>query len=219
MTLSHAGIWTAIDTLASRNNLSTSGLARRAGLDPTTFNKSKRHAADGRARWPSTELIAKILDATGAELDEFLQLFDGQAPEIKGSYDSKSQKQTVPLLGFAEAGNDGFFDDAGFPAKTGLDEIILPTLSDDNAYALKISGDSMLPLYRDGDIIILSPEAQSHPGNRVVVRTLEGEVMAKTLMHKTHKTIKLSSLNPNHEDRILAMSKIDWITRIIWASQ
>ena len=59
--LTHAQIWSAIDRLAARAGLTASGLARRAGLDPTTFNKSKRMTAAGRARWPSTESIAKAL--------------------------------------------------------------------------------------------------------------------------------------------------------------
>ena len=64
--MKHDDIWRALDTLAAENGLSASGLARRAGLDPTTFNPSKRRMQDGRARWPSTESVAKVLDATGA---------------------------------------------------------------------------------------------------------------------------------------------------------
>ncbi|MGH6675657.1 MAG: helix-turn-helix transcriptional regulator, partial [Xanthobacteraceae bacterium] len=62
--LTHAQVWAAIDRLAERAGLSASGLARRAGLDPTTFNKSKRVTPSARARWPSTESIAKALAAT-----------------------------------------------------------------------------------------------------------------------------------------------------------
>ncbi len=80
--LTHAQIWSAIDRLAERAGLSASGLARRAGLDPTTFNKSKRMTAEGRARWPSTESIAKALAATGTPVDMFVALLsanDGRA--------------------------------------------------------------------------------------------------------------------------------------------
>ena len=83
--LSHDRIWTAIDTLAERNGLTASGLARRAGLDPTSFNKSKRHGADGRDRWPSTESLSKVLGATGSSLDEFIGLIDKTASAGNGS--------------------------------------------------------------------------------------------------------------------------------------
>ncbi len=70
--LSHDQIWEALDRLAERHELTPSGLARRAYLDPTSFNKSKRLSADGRLRWPSTESIAKVLDATGASMEQFM---------------------------------------------------------------------------------------------------------------------------------------------------
>ena len=69
--LTHKSIWDAIDTLAERHGLSASGLARLSGLDPTTFNPSKRFKPDGRPRWPSTESIAKILAATNTPTLDF----------------------------------------------------------------------------------------------------------------------------------------------------
>jgi phage repressor protein C with HTH and peptisase S24 domain len=77
--LSHEKVWTAIDALAARHSLSASGLARKAGLDSTAFNRSKRYSSDGRPRWPSTESLAKVIDATGASLGEFLALIEGSA--------------------------------------------------------------------------------------------------------------------------------------------
>ena len=115
---SHDRIWAAIDALAERNRLSPSGLARRAGLDPTSFNKSKRQGADGRQRWPSTESIAKVLDATGASIDEFFTLAETRDAGLpQGVF--PPQAGTIPLLGFAQAGAGGFFDDGGFPAGQG----------------------------------------------------------------------------------------------------
>ncbi|MGE4313039.1 MAG: hypothetical protein AB7E85_02045 [Pseudobdellovibrionaceae bacterium] len=68
----HTAIWAAIDRLAKSNNLSTSGLARKAGLDPTAFNRSKRVTPDGKPRWPSTESIAKILAVTESTLTDMM---------------------------------------------------------------------------------------------------------------------------------------------------
>src|SRR6266852_1802762 len=104
--LTHAQIWMAIDRLAARARLSASGLAKRAGLDPTTFNKSKRITPDGRARWPSTESVAKSLAATGVSAEAFIALI---------SDTPKAAAQAVPLIGLAEAAGGGHFDDSGFP--------------------------------------------------------------------------------------------------------
>jgi phage repressor protein C with HTH and peptisase S24 domain len=209
--LTHAQVWSAIDRLAARAGLSASGLARRAGLDPTTFNKSKRITAEGRARWPSTESIAKALEATGTSIEIFVDLIR----PVGGSPATRA----VPLLGFAEAGAGGYFDDGGFPAGTGWDEIAFPAVNDEHAYALEVSGQSMEPAYRDGDVIVVSPAAPLRRGDRVVVKTRDGEVMVKELRRNTAKSIELKSLNTDHADRTLATPDVLWIARILWASQ
>src|SRR2546430_6012991 len=103
--LTHSQVWSALDRLAERAGMSPSGLAKRSGLDPTTFNKSKRITPDGRARWPSTESVAKALSATGTTVDIFVQLIEDTGRAVT---------QAVPLIGFAEAGSGGYFDDGGF---------------------------------------------------------------------------------------------------------
>jgi phage repressor protein C with HTH and peptisase S24 domain len=208
--LTHAQIWSAIDGLARRSGLSPSGLAKRAGLDPTTFNKSKRITPDGRARWPSTESVAKSLAATGATLDQFVALISESA---------HPPAEAVPLIGFAQAGVGGYFDDEGFPNGKGWDEIPFPAVDDEHVYALEISGESMHPAYRDGTVIIVSPAAPIRRGDRVVVKTKDGEVIAKELKRKTTKSLELKSLNPEHPDRMLASEEVVWVARIVWASQ
>ena len=210
--LSHETVWAAIDALAERYSLSASGLARRAGLDSTAFNKSKRSSADGRPRWPSTESIAKVIEATGSSLDEFLELVGGGLSRAAG-------RPSVPMLGFAQAGAGGFFDDAGFPAGHGWDLVELPEPVSGGAYALQVQGDSMLPLYRDGDRLIVDPSASVRRGDRVVVKTAAGEVMAKILAKRSAERLELQSLNPAHPARIIVVRDVEWIARIVWASQ
>ncbi len=213
--LTHQAIWDAIDALANRHQLSTSGLARLAGLDATAFNPSKRVGKDGRKRWPSTESISKILDVTNENFDSFLA--------GGGGFEQKWHSEptpSVPLVGLAQAGAGGFFDAGGFPVGQGWDQVPFPGNGyEAGTYALEVSGDSMLPAYRDGDILIVSPAEQLRRGDRVVVRTLEGEVTAKILHRKTATSIELHSLNPEHTPRTLKHSEIDWIARILWASQ
>ncbi|KQZ15572.1 DNA-binding protein [Mesorhizobium sp. Root554] len=216
--LSHDRVWAAIDALAERYSLSASGLAKRAGLDSTAFNKSKRLSADGRPRWPSTESLAKIMEATGASLEEFLALVENRI-QAGNSPRQVPRKSAVPLVGFAQAGAGGFFDDAGFPVGQGWDLVELPAESTETSYALKVQGDSMLPLYRHGDVLIVEPGATVRKGDRVVVKTGGGEVMAKVLERQTARAISLVSLNPEHPNRDLPMRDVEWVARIVWASQ
>ena len=207
--MNHTQIWRAIDALAARKGMTASGLARAAGLDPTTFNKSKRQAPDGKARWPSTESIARALAAAETNWDEFAALLAGR---------SGASGREIPIVGMARAGADGFFDENGFPI--GADETVhFPDLGEDRVYALEIAGDSMEPMYRAGDVVIVQPGAAVRRGDRVVVRTRAGEVMAKVLGRKNDQTIELTSLNPAHKPRELAAADIEWIARIVWASQ
>ena len=210
--LTHSQIWRAIDALATRHGMSPSGLAKLAGLDPTTFNKSKRGTANGKLRWPSTESLSKILAATGARLEDFVALVGDGAGHT-------ARTRMVPLIGMAQAGAGGHFDDAGFPAGSGWEDIAFPEIADEHCYALEITGDSMLPVYRDGDRIVVSPSGSLRRGDRVVVKTHAGEVMAKQLGRITAQRIELRSFNPAFEDRGFALSEIAFVHRIIWASQ
>jgi phage repressor protein C with HTH and peptisase S24 domain len=210
--LSHKQVWNAIDVIAERYGYSASGLAKKSGLDPTSFNPSKRNGPDGRPRWPTMESISRLLQASGATVEEFSDLLTGR----KGQPPKRKQ---IPLLGFARAGKGGYFDDSGFPAGNGWDEIDVPGVTDQNAYALEITGDSMMPVYREGDTIIVSPAATIRKGDRVVVRTVDGQVMAKIMQRQTSKTLELASFNPNHATKVMDMKDVDWVARIMWASQ
>jgi phage repressor protein C with HTH and peptisase S24 domain len=207
--LTHEQIWTALDRLAERAGLSASGLAKKSGLDPTTFNKSKRITPDGRERWPSTESVAKALAATNSSIDTFVQLIGDSARTV----------QSVPLLGLAQAAGPGTFDEGGYPTGKGWGEVGSPFINDEHAYALEISGDQFKPAFRDGDIIVVSPATPIRRGDRVVVKARDGELMVKELKRRTAKTLELQSLNPGEAERTLAVADVEWIARIVWASQ
>jgi phage repressor protein C with HTH and peptisase S24 domain len=207
--LTHDQIWTALDRLAERAVLSASGLAKKSGLDPTTFNKSKRVTGDGRERWPSTESVAKALAATNSSIESFVQLIG----------DTARATRSVPLLGFAQAATNGAFDERGLPAGKGWNETGLPAINDEQAYALEITGDAMKPAYRDGDVIVVSPGTPIRRGDRVLVKTRTGELMLRELKRRTAKALELQSLNAINADRTLAANDVQWIARVVWASQ
>jgi phage repressor protein C with HTH and peptisase S24 domain len=207
-TLTHEQIWIALDQLAERAGLSASGLAKKAGLDPTTFNRSKRVTADGRARWPSTESIARALAATDSSIDSFVRLIG--APD--------RATRLIPLLSFVEAVNDGALDQRGFPAGESRNEIALP-FADEHAFALEISGDTMRPAYRDGDIVVVAPATPIQRGDRVVVKTAAGELTIGEIKRRTARTLELRALDSNGEERTLAASDVAWVARIVWVKQ
>ena len=216
---SHDEIWVAIDRLANASGYSTSGLAKKAGLDPTAFNRSKRMSPEGKPRWPSTESLAKILAVTNVTMSDFITLIHIEHMNIPQAMPPRPR--SIPVIGCAQAGAAGYFDDAGYPQGQGWDHVDLPgfTPTDESTYALEVSGDSMMPLYRDGDIIVVSPNSNIRRGDRVVVKTKDGQVMVKELLRQTATKIELQSVNPAHDDIALAPQQVDWVARVLWVSQ
>ena len=214
--LTHEQIWRAIDRLATSFGYSPSGLAKKSGLDPTSFNKSKRIGPDGKPRWPSTESISRILAATGAAMSDFISLVE----DLDTS--NVSRGLSIPVTGFAQAGTKGFFDKEGYPKGDSWDEVRFPEFNinnDDKIYALEINGDTMEPLYREGDIIVLSPKSKTRVGDRVVIKTTNGEIMAKELVKQNSSRVEIKSLSPTHENRKIPTGNITWMSRVIWVSQ
>jgi phage repressor protein C with HTH and peptisase S24 domain len=208
--LSHARLWAAIDGLARRYGLTASALARKAGLNATTFNRSKRFGSDGRPRWPSMESIAKALEATGAPLAEFFALLSADVA------DALPPVRAVPITGSAHAGQPGFFDSGGHPAGPGWDLVAFPGARASAMFALEVIGDEFDPLYRAGDVIVVAPEAEVRRGDRVIVRHRDGSVAARVLRRDTLATLEFDG--PESSTSV-ARHDIVWLGRVVWASQ
>lgn len=209
---SHADIWNAIDRLAVTFGYSPSGLAKKAGLDPTTFNKSKRISADGKPRWPSTESIAKILSVTGTTMAEFFSFAEngtGSAPAA-----------SIPVRDSGQAAHPGCFNEDGVPQGPGWDSIALPLhRHGSGVYALRIEGHELRPLYRDGDIVVVEACSTPRRGDRVVARTMRGEIVIGELARLSGGRIEITLPHPDHAPAFFRPDEISWMARIAWASQ
>lgn len=210
----HAEVWHGIDRLAERHGLTASGLARRAGLDPTTFNPSKRITKQGKPRWPSTESLAKILDAMHTPTADFVRLMrDEEAPP------GEQGPRRVRCIDIEQAARSDLFDDSGFPSGNGWDEIDLPGLGDPQVYALELHGEGLGPAYRDGTIAIVAPSASIRRDDRVVVRLAAGPLLPGVLLRRTAQRIRLGPLNAEPTAREFATADVAWMARIVWVSQ
>jgi phage repressor protein C with HTH and peptisase S24 domain len=209
----HAQVWQGIDRLAKENGLSPSGLARRAGLDPTTFNPSKRVTKQKKTRWPSTESLAKVLTATGTPFQHFVALMtDGEEPPAPPG-------QRLSCIAIDQADRSGLFDQAGFPTGDDWDEIDFPSVDDRDAYALEVRGDALAPNHRDGDLLVVSPRAGIRRNDRVVAKTRAGEMIVGVLLRRTARRIELAPVGKAAEPRILDVDQVAWLARITWVSQ
>jgi hypothetical protein len=210
MKLSHGDIWAAIDAVAHKAGLSASGLARRAGLDPTTFNKSKRMSADGRLRWPSTESIAKVLEATGVNLDEFM----GFLQEAGEPHPSR----VIPLIGFAEASAQSAFDTQAQPKGEWWDDLPFPDADGSHVYALEITGQEGGQRYRFGDVLIASSHATLRRGDRIVVHCHDHRLYLGELVRQSARNLDFTCF-ADETLHSLPLTEINFVSRILWAAQ
>jgi phage repressor protein C with HTH and peptisase S24 domain len=192
--LTHHKIWAAIDQLARDNGLSASGLAKKAGLDPTSFNKSKRRAADGKLRWPSTESLSKILSATQTSMGQFMALVEEpqnkEITPLKGSQDdteemssshAPSSHRELLLLDDQNAVNPQIFDETGKPRHSQASSFILPEHEpqiSDYAWALQITTHSFAPYFQIGDVLLIDPKGPARPGDPFLIRRRSEDKLA-----------------------------------------
>lgn len=204
--LTHSQIWTAIDTLAQRHGLTPSALAKRAGLDATTFNRSKRRGADGNPRWPSTESIAKILTATQVSVDEFLAI----VTSVPGP-------ASLPFL-FSDHLRPEAFNPEGKPQGTGWEAIEpLPGLRGDS-FAIGLASDAFAPAYRQGDVVIASPSAPRRRGDRVLLLAGDGSLSIGELGLESATQVRLRCFS-GQQIQARSTKDIRLLARILWVSQ
>jgi phage repressor protein C with HTH and peptisase S24 domain len=210
----HDQVWHGIDRLARERGLSASGLARRAGLDPTTFNPSKRITKQSKPRWPSTESLAKILNATDTSLDAFVAMMADRPADAVPAISHR-----LRCIAMDQADRPDVFDDSGFPLGQAWDEIDFPNLDDAHAYALEVHGDAFLPTYRDGDLLIVSPSAGVRRRDRVILKTKAGPILGGTLLRRMAQRIEIAPFARELETQILPVKEVAWQVRILWVSQ
>ena len=223
--LQHADVWRGIDRLAAKHGLSASGLARRAGLDPTAFNPSKRITREGRPRWPSTESVAKILTVTGESFASFVTLTgapgSGEGATFTGGKlaGRGAVGKSIPVVALARLASEACFDQSGQPTGSAWGRVNAPGIVDRSAFAIEINGHDFDPVYRDGDLIIASPEAEVRRGDRIVVGTAAGPILLRRVGRQEAEGLYLESPTDNANGSFLKNSEIRWIARVVWASQ
>jgi phage repressor protein C with HTH and peptisase S24 domain len=211
--LTHEQIWRGVDRLALRNGLSPSGLAKRAGLDPTTFNKSKRVTQDGKQRWPGTESLSKILEATQTSMADFVALID-ETPAIQ-SRPSELKLKSMRVSKISE----NSFDASGFPTDGGWEEAEFPAIDDPRAYMVELDRDLAQEFCRPGSILVISPSSSVRRHDRVMAKTKSGEVLFGTVKRKTTQQYTIVDTAGDDRERVLPIRDIAWIARILWVSQ
>ncbi len=201
-------VWEAVDKLAKINGLSPSGLAKKAGLDSTTFNKSKRTRPDGKKRWPSLDSLNKIIDVCNISFDEFFALVSDD--------DSDKHLHSIPYVSYSDLSEGKASISANF-SNNKWQKIQFPDARD-NLYALDLNTNILEPFYRNGTLLILSQESEIRSGDRVVVFMKNNAIVVAEFIRRTAATIETKEIIGS-EKKSINVDDIHLIHRIVWASQ
>ena len=94
----------------------------------------------------------------------------------------------VPVINRVSAGYPRDFTDLAYPPRVADEYVSCPDLSDRDAFAARVHGDSMTPKYREGDIVIFSPAQTVRDGDDCFVRFADGHTTFKRVFFETAGT-------------------------------
>lgn len=151
------------------------------------------HNLEQKLGLPSGTIAMPQLDSELLESSVFLEC----APVIQ-------HWRTVNIIGTAQMGNDGFWDEV--VDENGSIDVIS---TDPNAYALRVRGDSMAPAIRNNWIVWCEPNKELVSGEYVMVKTHDGRSMVKELLYINNSEISLMSLNAEFGRLTLPMSNVE----------
>lgn len=192
-----------LDYLMSKHETNDTQIAHKIDVPQTTIYRIRT----GETTRPRIDTLAKIAKHFRVSL-EALQTQDLRAAEHADQRVPIAQPfSQVPVVGHVKGGDDGFLEELGFPVGNGDGHVEYPA-RDKNAYALKVRGDSMRPRMRAGEYVIVEPNHQAHPGDDVVVSTIDGRKLIKEFLYERDGDITLGSINQEHAPITLSRSEI-----------
>ena len=202
-------IWSAVDKLAEMNNLSPSGLAKKAGLDSTTFNKSKRIRDNGKKRWPSMESINKVLTACNCDFEDFFKLGTLEDHIVKTN--------STPFCSISELTTENRLNEKEIINKDKWCKINFPEI-ESGLIAVEIDNNEYEPFHKNGDIVIVNTNCEIRKTDKVIIKFKKENVKIFELIRRTSNSLELKSIT---DDKITNVNlfDIEWVKRIIWASQ
>lgn len=152
----------------------------------------------------SRQLASRLKHALTSSdaLDQLRTLVEQSAANIDGPL---SLGRQIPVINKVAAGYPKEFTDLDYPASVADDYIACPDVSDPDAFAARVVGDSMLPEYREGEIVVFSPEAPTPHGSDCFVRLeRDNETTFKRVYFEDDgSAIRLQPLNSAYPPRIV----------------
>ena len=158
----------------------------------------------------SDELLARIAKALGTKVSEIHAAAEDRAVYNADPAGKLRTFRDVPVVGTAQLGDNGFWEELEFPVGHGDGYITYPA-KDPQTYALRVRGDSMRPRIKSGEFIVAEPHTPPQPGDDVVVKTKSGRSMVKELLYMRDNEVALGSINQDHKTITIPLTDIESI--------
>lgn len=167
---------------------------------------------NGKAKLPGVALDDLYL--SGA-LREFVDRSAGNVETIPTN--------VVPVINRVSAGYPKDFTDLSYPKGAADTYLSCPDVSDPDAFAARVHGDSMTPKYRQGDIVIFSPRAPVKNGDDAFVRFNDGQTTFKRVFFEEDEAgvnvIRLQPRNEKYRPKISLAEEISGVWRAVFKYQ
>lgn len=189
--------------LMDRNGTNATQVAQHTGIPQPTIYR----ILTGETGNPRVATLTSLAKHFRVSL-EALQSTDMRQNEVTTTPIPISQPfRQVPVVGHVKGGPDGYLEELEYPPGQGDGHVEYPA-RDDNAYALRVKGDSMRPRIRPGEFVILEPNHRACPGDDVVVIAIDGRKLLKELLYERNGDVVLGSINIENGPITLARTDI-----------
>ena len=96
--------------------------------------------------------------------------------------------------------------------------MLFPRIDDGDAYALEVGDNSLAPVYSEGDLIVVSPRTEIRRGDRVIVKTIDRDLLVAQLMRRGVRRLEIAPFAGGKSTETLAVAKVAWMARIVWSN-
>jgi phage repressor protein C with HTH and peptisase S24 domain len=189
---------------------------RASGLGSRVSGEDKNGFSEPRDPSPETRAPINLDDAyLSGVLAELVDRSAGNVEQIATN--------AIPLINRVSAGYPKDFTDLSYPAKVADEYLGCPDVRDADAFATRVCGDSMMPKYRDGDIVIFSPAASPRNGDDCFVRFEDGQTTFKRVFFESDEAsqpvLRLQPRNEKYRPQVIASTKVSGLYKAVYKYQ
>ena len=195
-----------LEALEAALNLEAGQLTRVAHLARTPADVREEHQMLEQRLEKITSALRRIMQEGGesADNDEISALLEDNE-DLSGRISAGGE---VPVINNLAAGYPQDFTDLDYPPGVADEYVRCPGVSDPQAFAARVVGDSMEPKYREGDIVVFSPNAQVRNGQDCFIRFEGGGTTFKRMYQDSERLVRLQPLHPQYPARTYAAEEI-----------